>query len=1127
MAFHLIVSNSPGRLAGHFRQNVYLDRRADDWFAKETVVVQSQGMSVWLNQQLAEPVAANLETPFLNSFVDSLLDAVCPADGPLMTEDWMFWKIFRLLLGGGTEFPELTRYVNGENRIMKACQLAEKLANLFDQYQIYHRELLEDWRKSQKDGSWQARLFRRISEDATGRDQRFVRFYRTDFTPEELRQLPRRVTLFGISAMAPVYFDFFRRLAKFSEVWFYYLNPCQEYWAENSPLRKTAGKAYRRMCAGEIPEEPAGNPLLASLDRQGQDFFRYLMSVKDDVPDDVQTVFAPVEEETLFEDRIAEAAEPGVLQVLQGDILLNLTRKPFREADVASSDPGVVPPLPMPESGPDDSVSIHACYSDLRQVEALYDQLLRVMERDRVQPRDILVMAPDISRFEPYIQAVFGGGESRLQNQFSISDRSLRRQNRCADTLLKVLELIPGKFEVTAVFDLFENPELGRRWDISSSDLDDLRNWMVRLGVHWGVNAADHQAHCGVAFDEFSWEPALDRLLLGYAVAENDVEQLDDLIIPFDAAEGKEAVKIGSFAGFLLQLFVLREHLNSPHPLSEWSRLLNELLDLLFRQNSGNYREISALRSTFDRLRQVETEQDMTAALDLRTTGYLLEKLLVPTGISEPFLRGKITFCSLMPMRSIPMPVIAVLGMEEANFPRRDLQLGFNLIPPVRQRAALERSRSREDRCIFLEALLAAQKKLLLFYNGMDNKTGKDIPPAVPLAELHDALRMMFLQIADREKNEHDPFVTRHCLQAFNRRYFQQGTGLFSYSGDNCRAAGAFAEFLEGEDFRDQLPPNDEEKTLKGYPSRVANWPDGQEPETLHQVSPRQLEKFFQNTSRFFLETAAGIRKNYREDSLEDSEAIVPDPLQRSQLRCVMLERMQQGISADRQYQLLRKTNQLQPGSAGQTTFNDELMKLQAIPPDWLSRYADSQNREVSLEIDGLRIAGTIPVNRENGEPYVICLSPGSVGKNLIVLRLRHLILCAAGMGVTAHFWNPAANPSRCQHLDPISPAAAEAELRILLGFFREGHFLPLPFFPMASFTVTPTNPKWRETDSFRKKFTGGNFGCDRDDSAVRQVFPPDALAPDSPLLEQFGMIAGIFFNFAKGRGKEKALKND
>ena len=1122
MAFHLIVSNSPGRLAGHFRKNVYLDRRPDDWFAKETVVVQSQGMGVWLNQQLADPVAANLETPFLNSFVDSVLDAVCPADASLMTEEWMFWKIFRLLLAGGKDFPELTRYTDGGNKPMKACQLAEKLANLFDQYQIYHRELLADWRKSPKDRSWQARLFRRISEGATGRDERFVQFYRTELAPEELRKLPRRVTLFGISAMAPVYFDFFRRLAKFADVWFYYLNPCQEYWAENSPLRKTAGKAYRRMCADEAPEEPSGNPLLASLDRQGQDFFRYLMSIEEEGADDPRAVFAPVEEETLFVDRIAEASEPGVLQVLQSDIQLNLIRKPVKAAEAA--DPAVVPSLPMPESGPDDSVAIHACYSDLRQVEALYDQVLRLIERERIQPRDILVMAPDIGRFEPYIQAVFGGGESRLQNQFSIADRSLRQQNRCADTLLKVLELIPGKFEATAVFDLFENPELGKRWDISSSDLDDLRSWVVRLGVHWGVNAEDHQAHCGVAFDEFSWEPALDRLLLGYAVAENDREQLDSPIVPFDAAEGKEAVKIGNFAGFLLKLFDLREHLRAPHTLSEWSRLLNELLELLFRQNSGNYREIAALRNTFDRLRQVEEEQGVTEPLELRIAGYLVEKLLMPTGISEPFLRGKITFCSLMPMRSIPMPVIAILGLEEANFPRRDLQLGFNLIPPVRQRAALERSRNREDRCVFLEALLAAQKRLLLFYNGMNNKTGKDMPPSVPLAELHDALNTVFLP-DEKQDEESDPFVTRHCLQAFNRRYFQPDTGLFSYSEDNFRAAGAFAEFLESENFRDQLPPSGEGKTLKGYPARIANWPEGQEPETLHQVSPRQLEKFFQNTSRFFLETAAGIRKNYQEPSLEDSEAITPDNLQRSQLRTSLLEWMQQGIPADRLYQLLRKTNQLQPGSAGVTMFDDELAKLQAIPQDWVSRYADSESQDVSLEIDGIRIAGTIPVSRESRDPYVISLSSSSVSRNLIVLRLRHLILCAAGLSVTARFWNQAIKPARCQHLDPISPEAAEAELRILLGLFREGHYVPLPFFPQASFAFSP-NPSRGAIPTYRRKFQGDGFSRgDHEDPAVRQVFPSDTLDPDSPLLEEFGRIALLFFKFAKG--DEKVLEND
>ncbi|MBE6374102.1 MAG: exonuclease V subunit gamma, partial [Lentisphaerae bacterium] len=166
MALHLIVSNSAQKLAEHFRDEIYLKRAEEDIFVPETVIVQSQGMGVWLTQQLSDPIAANLDTPFLNSFTDGILTRFFPDETkPLMTEDRMFWQIFGILLSDLKAYPELARYVTGENRNLKACQLAEKTAALYDRYQMYHPELLEKWRSGSVN-SWQARLFLQLCGDA-------------------------------------------------------------------------------------------------------------------------------------------------------------------------------------------------------------------------------------------------------------------------------------------------------------------------------------------------------------------------------------------------------------------------------------------------------------------------------------------------------------------------------------------------------------------------------------------------------------------------------------------------------------------------------------------------------------------------------------------------------------------------------------------------------------------------------------------------------------------------------------------------------------------------------------------------------------------------------------------------
>ena len=1118
MALRIFVSNSVEELAAHFREQVYLRRTPDELFTPEIAVVQSQGMSVWLNQQLADPVTANLETPFLNGFADEILSRfLSETEKPLMTEEWMFWKIFRILMSDSSSYPDVEKYLSTGQRGLKTCQLAEQIAMLYDRYQMYHPELLRKWR-SNEPVNWQARLFRRISGEAVGRDERFSAFMQKEFTAAERGQLPKRVSLFGISALAPAYFEFFRRLGTLIDVWFYYLNPSLEYWSENETRKSAAHRQCREnwesLRQQRNPEEySGGNPLLTSLGRQGQDFFRYLTSL-DEEPEGEQLFvhYAQTGSDPDFQYQYV----PGtpMLDALKEDILLNIYRNPASEP----GDPGSGLPLNPEMAEPDGSVAIHSCHSELRQVEVLYDQLLNLIEKKHLEPRNILVMAPDIGKFEPYIQAVFGGGESRLQNQYTIADRSQRSRNRCADTLLKVLHLMTGKFEVTAVFDLFENESVSERWHISGADLEEIRCWIAELGVHWGINGADHERHCGVNFEEFSWEQAIDRLLLGYAVAEQDSCQPADPVVPFDSSEGKSSVKIGNFIRFLQTIFDWKELFSREHTLTEWCDVLEDMIDFLFCAGMKNYQELTALRSTFSLLREQKWNDLNSGRFDLYLISYLIEKFLIPVRIPEPFLRGKITFCSLMPMRSIPMDVIAILGLDEQSFPRRDYTPGFNVISPAGQRTALERSRNSEDRYIFLEALLAAGKNLLLFYQGRDRKTNKKRPPAVPLAELIDVLNATFPQYAEK-------WITEHCLQAFDCRYYTKGETLFSYSADNFRGAESFFEFRNAAAFR-ELPGEDFQASCRiKYPSRIANWDPGQEPETLHLITPGQLEKFYRNPCQFFLETAVGLRKHYEMEAvLEDAEKPVLDELARYRLRSLMLNQIQSGLEAgENQYQLLKKTNRLPVGAAGKFEYDSALAKIRQIPADWMERYMRSCGSHVSLQIDGLRIEGEIPVSEVDQEPYVVSRSSSSIARDLIALRLRHLILCAAGRNVTAHFWDQ----KECRHLPPLPVETAQEKLQKLIQYFKEGHYRPLPFFPNSSYTVSPERKDWFKVKAFRTAFTGGYLSGDYDDPAVRLIFTENALDEGSPFLEEFGQIASAVFGFAKGSGKKKELKKD
>ena len=1117
MALHIIVSNSAGPLAEHFRENIYKKRDKDELFTKEIVVVQSQGMSVWLNQQLADPIAANLDTPFLNTFADSVLKAYWPEDEkPLMTEDWMFWRIFHLLLTDLSLYPELARYVQGENQSLKACQLAEKTAAQYDNYQIYHPDLLAKWRESEADDQWQARLYRALTEEAVSRDIRF-----TEFEPKPGLQ-PKRISVFAVSSLAPLHLDFFRKLGTVpdTEVWMYYLNPSREYWSENRSKKEAVIQSAKRLFSGMDPDEGmVGNPLLTSLGRQGRDFFRYLISHEE----------YQFEEPQLFEHAAAEGkTDPDyqyqyrsatMLQALQEDILQNIYRNPSSKED----DPFSGKPLRAQGDEPDGSIVINSCHTELRQVEVLYDQLLKLLEDEKLEPRDILVMAPDIGIYEPYIKAVFGGEESKLRNQFTISDRSKRRQNLCADMLLKVMQLLNGKFEAGAVLELFENPELAARWHFSRQNLDDIRDWVKSLKVIWGINGEHHKQVSGAEFEEYSWEPALDRLILGCAAAADPVSENIEPVYPFDGAEGLNSKTAGDFAAFVHMLIDFHARMTGHHTLTEWCDLIQELLDMLFVSGSRNFKELAAIRGTLTLLRkQGESDvwKDWNGA-DVRLACYLLEKLLLPTGIQEPFLRGKITFCSLMPMRNIPMKVIAVLGLEEETFPRKDFNSGFNVVSAAGRRAALERSRSSEDRYIFLEALLAAKEHLLLFYQGHHKLTGKELAPAVPVKELIDTLNATFP--AWRNK-----YIRNQCLRSFDPVYFQGKKDYYSYSEKNFSAA----QVVCGE-----MP------AARGLLTEKMK--DGALPQI---ITPEQLVSFFQNPCEYYLDKVLHLGKEYDEDSettRHDSEPIDPDTSDCTQVRKVLLERLREqpdllksGTVPEQLRDFLRKTNQLAVGHIGDTELKEAVRMVQTIPAEWLG---PTVPLPVSIAFKGITIEGTVDVEKNSKQLHVLAPSISAVNKNLLELYLKHLMLCASGHTGKARFccYKKASGntpelfvrqyliPKYTTETEPASPLydpgndpspdevkAAKKRLAVLVDYFCKGHSRPLAFFLNAG---KPQAGRTSEGNAFGSSAKEHFETIDLKDQAVKIFFELESTELE-PVYNEFTAISEQVFGFFSTR---------
>src|SRR5439155_9486646 len=174
-----------------------------------------------------------------------------------------------------------------------------------------------------------------------------------------------------------------------------------------------------------------------------------------------------------------------------------------------------------------------ACHGRARQVEVVRDAILHLLADDpTLEPRDIIVMCPDIEVFAPLIQATFGteadeeeeddalpAGARRIDLHVRLADRSLRQTNPVLGVVAQLLDLADGRLTASQVLDLAGRMPVRRRFRLDDDDLARVAQWARESGVRWGLGAAQRAAYKLDAVRANTWQSGWDRVLLGVAMA--------------------------------------------------------------------------------------------------------------------------------------------------------------------------------------------------------------------------------------------------------------------------------------------------------------------------------------------------------------------------------------------------------------------------------------------------------------------------------------------------------------------------------------------------------------------------------------------------------------------------------
>ncbi len=809
-SFNVYFSNKVEYLLQSFKERIYHTPSA---LTRRLVIVSSPALKSWLMLQLAKDpfigIAAGLEIYYLDEAMEKLRTEYSSSSEtkrlPSLVELALALEVeLRSMCSDAHHvWQPLQKYLqfhHGEPLSKKSerrlIALASKLAMLFKQYGKYGGKMVEEWEQTEAQ-EWQQKLWKHIFDESSP----WTYLYRELESPLTSHPQDMHIHLFSISHIPPL---FHRHLEKFSRcipVTYYLLSPCQYFWSDiRSDKESHRLSAYWKAKGISLQQQETleeflrdRNPLLANFGRLGREMAQLLENTAIEtreyyaLPASARE-YPQIEALTWDDNWYLPAAGPlTVLQAIQGDMLL--LRNPGSNADKLHFEQF------------DGSIQIHCSGTKLREIQALYDLLAGIMSRHQADaepicPEDIIVMAPDIKEYEPFIKSVFQGPESQID--IHLMDTLTPVQSQLVQGFIHLLEVASSRWDAATLLQLFEYAAFQKKHALNPEDIEQFRRWIRESGIRWGTNTQhrnellerDHCLHGKIEqSSSYTWEDGFNKLLTGLIMP---IPEID-----ISATQGE---LLGKWLKILHSLKVdlqpLSDH--SMHTLKHWAAYLQTLHNSYFaRDEEASHDGESALEDAFCSLKKA-SKYFPNAKFPFASIKRHLETLLnyPKTSYRESRLNAA-SFCSLLPLRTIPAKVIVLLGLQEGNYPRTDHLPALNLMI-ANPKADYFPSQTDFDRYLFLEALLSARQYFIMSYLGYSEVDFKEQIPALLVTEMLNYLDQSYI-IQGEPPSKHCLF--QHPFHAFDARYFEPGSQLKSYSQSQYRAALAYYHLAKKEPY--------------------------------------------------------------------------------------------------------------------------------------------------------------------------------------------------------------------------------------------------------------------------------------------------------------------------------------
>jgi len=1047
-----------------------------DPFQSEYILVQSSGMEKWLRFELAsaEGIVAGIEFTRPASFIWMLFTKVfdtVPNEHFVFNKETLLWIILDVLPSVLDQrvFKPLCSYVSNEDSELHMYQLAERIADIFDQYLVYRSDWILAWEKREdipeftRNQPWQPVLWRKLVEKVISigclpwhRSNMFERLIvALNNGGLQPSSLPSRLFVLGVVALPPNYISIFHALGKCMDVHFMVTNPCQHFWGDLRDLKSmekhTAVSNHKHIDLDYNIEFT--NPLLASMGKVGRDYLDHVQEFES------QEIDAFVDPNSSNE----------LLQMIQSDIfnLYDRTDKDkvdYQKTTVMKSDK---------------SLMLHSCHSPMREVEILHDQLLDLFNNKKdLKAADVVVMMPDINLYSPFIRAVFSNINGPRFIPWSISDQRVGSDNTVLDVFYKLFHLNSTQATSSELMEILETAVVSRRFNLSVSEFDKLRCWVDDVGIRCGLYYKGN-ANYALEPKENTWLFGISRMLLGYAMPSSDGVYKD--IFPFDDVQGLDASLVGILANYIEQVKWLINNLDEPRSIDNWILFVNNLIERFFDVEEEDHGDIALIQNALGELKNNLQRAVFSKEISRSVMEDCLKSEIGSELPNQNFLTGSVVFCTLMPMRSIPFRVVCLLGMNDGAYPRNIPPVAFDLIASFPRRG--DRSRREDDRYLFLEALLSAQEVFYISFVGKSVIDNSDRSASVLVSELLTYCEGGFCLAECEYDSITDWLITNHRLHPFCSDYF-----VLDSVQDNPRKLFSFAE--------QWMLSKSSEKEQNDFLSKPL--PKLATPEV---IDLSDLLKFYINPCKFFFNETLNVYFDNDESQLIDSEPFSLKNLESWYLRERIFNDLRLDGDESSIQNKIRCSGQLPHKNFGDLVFKEESEKIAPILMRLKKLLTSEPSRiEVDFKCCDIDIQGWLDNHSEHG--LLRYKSAELKEKHFLSYWIEHLcycIVCEQGdrqekktemLGVKGFYNYPELSKSKAlSYFEPI------------VNTFLNGQTLAIPLFAMSGWAwlkKTIVNGELTEdkasllqgAKNARNKYLGGLHRGECQDDYMQRAYP-------------------------------------